>query len=85
MFYATFPALIFVSLATTPIEDSVDGPLVAAFSRSSPSPASSPPLLMAVTGRIAVLSAAAVFANTGYLGVPLMDLAYGTQGLVPSP
>ena len=89
VFYATFPALIFVSLATTPIEDSVDGPLVAAFSGGFLGTFTLAFVTVALltggrTGRIAVLSAAAVFANTGYLGVPLMDLAYGTQGLVPS-
>ncbi len=89
VFYATFPALIFISLATTPIEDSVDGPLVAAFSAGFLGTFSIAFVSVALltggrTGRLAVLSAAAVFANTGYLGVPLMDLAYGERGLVPS-
>ena len=86
-FYATFPALIFVSLATTPIEDSVDGPLVAAFSGGFLGTFTLAFVTVALltggrTGRIAVRGGG--LRQHRYLGVPLMDLAYGTQGLVPS-
>ena len=88
VYFVALPALFFISLARTPIVEVFYWPMLFAFGGG-----------MAVTFLIALLIAwlafpgsfgskgmsgiAAIFSNTGYMGLPLLLLLYGDDGLLP--
>jgi hypothetical protein len=88
VFYVALPALFFGSMAQVEIGEVFYWPFIAAFGGG-----------MAGTFGLALLVAAfvfpnrlavhtlhamtAVFSNTGYMGVPLLLIAYGDAGLIP--
>jgi malonate transporter len=88
VFYFALPAFIFNLLATSPLADVVNGPIVAAYLGTG--------LVVfavaAVLGRIifkvrrseaALQGAAAVLGNTGYMGIPLVAAAFGDRAAIP--
>ena len=88
VFYVAFPAMIFLSMAQAPVDESLNLPLFAAFFGGVVGVA------VIVFGRAALRNRAkpaedvvralnAAFANTGYVGVPLLAIAYGEAGLRP--
>ena len=88
VFYIAFPAMIFLSMAQAPVNESLNAPLFAAFLGGVAGVA----LIIFVTAAIrraarpaddVVRALNAAFANTGYIGVPLLAIAYGEAGLRP--
>ena len=88
VYFVALPALFFISLARAPISEVFYWPMLIAFGGG-----------MAITFALAVLVAhfafpgsfgakgmsgiAAIFSNTGYMGLPLLLLIYGDAGLLP--
>lgn len=88
VFYVSLPSLFFISMARVPIEEAFHIPFLLAFGGG-----------MLVTFALAVLVArlafpnrlaalglggfAATFANTGYMGIPLLQIAFGDAGTLP--
>ena len=93
VYYITFPAMIFLSMAEAPVAESLNPRLLAAFFGGVSGVAAVVWILAAVRalgGRPVrpaeevVRALNAMFANTGYLGVPLVAIAYGAEGLRPA-
>ena len=88
VYYAAMPALFFVSMSRVELGQAFNGPFLLAFGGG-----------MAVTFALAVTVArfvfpnrlgalglhglSATFANTGYMGIPLLLTAYGEAGMTP--
>jgi predicted permease len=89
VYYFALPALLFLSMARTPIAAILNGPYVAAVLGGELVVA----VLVAAVGRWAfpdrpagqaVAALAAIFANTGYMGIPLFLTAFGPDGTLPA-
>lgn len=88
VFYVSLPALTFISLARVPVAEVFDWPLIGAFGGSCL-------ILFAVGYAVARLvfpdtptaralhALCAMFSSTGYLGLPLVVMAYGDKALIP--
>ncbi len=88
VFYFALPAFIFNLTATSPLADIFKAPFMAAYL----SVGLVVFVLAAVIGRLlfgvklgeaAVLGAAAVLGNTGYMGLPLVSAAFGHKAAIP--
>ena len=88
VYYVALPALIFISMARVPVAEVLDWSFIGAFFGAQ--------LLtfafavavarIAFPGSFAELSLhgiASVFSNTGYMGLPLMLIAFGEAGALP--
>lgn len=89
VYYGAMPALFFVSMSSVPLAEAFDGPFLAAFGGG-----------MAITfltallvgrlvfpnrlGALGLQGVTAIFANTGYLGIPLLITAFGDTGKLPA-
>lgn len=89
VYYVAMPALFVVSMSRVSLAEAFNGPFLLAFGGG-----------MAITGGIAIGGAAwlfpnrlgalglhgltATFANTGYLGIPLLLTAFGEPGTLPA-
>jgi predicted permease len=88
VYFVALPALFFISMARVSIGEAFNGPFIAAFGGG-----------MAVTFGLSMLVArivfpnrlgalglhglSAVFSNTGYMGIPLLLIAYGEAAMLP--
>src|ERR671911_2777367 len=88
VFYFALPAFLFGLMSSSPIEDVVNGPFIGAYVTASLSVF----VLAALVGRrlfrigraeAAVQGLAAVLANTGYMGIPLISAVFGREAAVP--
>ncbi len=88
VFYFALPAFIFNLTATSPLADIFKAPFMAAYLSAGLVVFA----LAAILGRLlfrvklgesAVLGAAAVLGNTGYMGLPLMAAAFGREAAIP--
>jgi hypothetical protein len=88
VFYFALPALLFDLMSTSPLAKVVNGPFIGAYVTASLAVFA----VAALTGRAlfsigrgeaAVQGLAAVLANTGYMGIPLISSAFGTEAAVP--
>lgn len=89
VYYVALPALFFGSMARTPLADILYWDFIAAFGGGLL-------LLFAAAVLIARLvfrgslelnamhGFSAIFSNTGYMGVPLLQLAFGAEGVLPA-
>ncbi|MEZ5667815.1 MAG: AEC family transporter [Alphaproteobacteria bacterium] len=89
VFYVALPALFFLSTAGAPLEQVLVWPYIATFLGGI---AVSAALAVAV-GRFAfpigrreqvLHGMAAIFSNTGYMGIPLLTQLYGEPGILPA-
>ncbi len=88
VFYVALPALFFVSMAGVPVSEALNLPFIAAYFGGVLAVFA---LAMAVatflfpnrTGALSLHALSAVFANTGYMGIPLLQVAFGTAGQMP--
>src|SRR5690554_1278480 len=89
VYYAALPALFFGSLADTPLMSILHWDFIAVYGLGLllvllPSAL----LVRAVSGSRLEISAlhsmSAIFSNTSYMGVPLLLLAFGPEGLLPA-
>jgi malonate transporter len=88
VFYFALPAFLFGLMSSSPIGDVVNGPFIGAYVTASLSVF----VLAALVGRrlfaigraeAAVQGLAAVLANTGYMGIPLISAVFGREAAVP--
>lgn len=87
VYWAAFPALIFLSVSRVPIERSLDGPLLAGYGGGALAAFAVCFIAGAVftrqtVGELVVRGQTVTFANTGYMGVPLLLTAFGEPGLL---
>jgi malonate transporter and related proteins len=88
VFYFALPAFLFGLMSSSPIGEVVNGPFIGAYVTASLAVFA----LAALAGRAlfgigraeaAVQGLAAVLANTGYMGIPLISAVFGTAAAVP--
>ena len=88
VFYFALPAFLFGLMSSSPIGEVVNGPFMGAYVSASLSVFA----LAALAGRrlfgigraeAAVQGLAAVLANTGYMGIPLISAVFGREAAVP--
>lgn len=89
VYYAALPALFLVSMAKAPIADIFNWHFIGAFFGAQVAT-----FVIAVAvgkflfpGRLAVMTLhglSAMFSNTGYMGIPLLILAFGEEGILPA-
>lgn len=89
VYYAALPALFLVSMAKAPVEDIFNWNFIGAFFGAQIAT-----FAIAVTigkmlfpGRLAQMTLhgmSAMFSNTGYMGIPLLILAFGDEGILPA-
>jgi malonate transporter and related proteins len=88
VFYFALPAFLFGLMSSSPIGEVVNGPFIGAYVTASLSVFA----LAALVGRrlfrlgraeAAVQGLAAVLANTGYMGIPLISAVFGREAAVP--
>lgn len=88
VYYVALPALFFISMARTPIEDVFNWPFIAAFTGGILGTAGLSLLVGALIfsydlRAYTLQTMSAIFANVGYMGVPLLILAFGDDGKLP--
>jgi malonate transporter len=88
VFFFALPAFLFGLMSSSPIGEVVNGPFIGAYVTASLSVF----ILAALVGRrlfrigraeAAVQGLAAVLANTGYMGIPLISAVFGKEAAVP--
>ncbi|MBA3492297.1 MAG: AEC family transporter, partial [Rubrobacteraceae bacterium] len=88
VFYFALPAFLFGLMSSSPIGEVVNGPFIGAYVTASLAVFT----LAALVGRwlfgigraeAAVQGLAAVLANTGYMGIPLISAVFGGEAAVP--
>ncbi len=88
VFYFALPAFLFGLMSSSPIGEVVNGPFIGAYVTASLAVFG----LAALAGHrlfrigraeAAVQGLAAVLANTGYMGIPLISAVFGTKAAVP--
>jgi predicted permease len=88
VFYFALPAFLFGLMSSSPLGEVVNGPFIAAYVTASLALFT----LAALVGRwlfevgraeAAVQGLAAVLANTGYMGIPLVSAVFGREAAVP--
>lgn len=89
VYWIAFPALIFRAMATAPLSATFDLPFLAAYSAGVFGTFALSYLvgLLVFRARPAALALQAmcvIFANTGYMGVPLLPTAFGEAALLPA-
>ncbi|EDP65372.1 Auxin Efflux Carrier [alpha proteobacterium BAL199] len=89
VYWIAFPALIFRAMATAPLSTTFDLPFLAAYSAGVFGAFAISYIvgLLVFRARPAALAFQAmcvVFANTGYMGVPLLPVAFGDEALLPA-
>ncbi|MGF1627358.1 MAG: AEC family transporter [Alphaproteobacteria bacterium] len=89
VYYVALPALFFVSTASAPLATVFNGPLIAAFmgglALSAALAVGIGTPLFRLGGRERVLHGmAAIFSNTGYMGIPLLTALFGAPGILPA-
>lgn len=89
VYWLAFPALIFLSLSQVPLDRALDWPLHAAYTGGVFGTFALAICVGALVfgHRPAVLviqGLAAAFANTAYMGVPLLNAAFGDEGALPA-
>ncbi len=89
VYWVSFPALIFKAMATAPVSDIFDLPFLAAYSGGVFGVFALSYIVGLVVFRsrpaaLALQAMCAIFANTGYMGVPLLPVAFGPDALLPA-
>ena len=88
VFYFALPAFLFGLMSSSPIGEVVNGPFIGAYVTASLAVFALAALaghrLFQITrAEAAVQGLAAVLANTGYMGIPLISAVFGTEAAVP--
>jgi hypothetical protein len=89
VYYVALPVFFFLSIARVPVDQVLDWPFLAAYGGGALIVA----VLAGIIGRLffhlrlgegSLHAMSAIFANTGYMGIPLLFVAYGEAGLLPA-
>jgi malonate transporter and related proteins len=89
VYFVALPALFFISLARVPLSEVFNLSFLGAYGGGA---AATFVLAVAVTkfafpnriGALGLAGLSAIFANTGYMGIPLLMLAFGEAGMLPA-
>ena len=89
VYYVSLPGLFFISLSRVPVEDAIDLPFLAAFGGGILGVFGLSMIIATFVfpnrlGALGLHSMSAIFANTGYMGVPLLLIAYGDAARLPA-
>lgn len=89
VFYIALPALIFGSMARTELAVVFNWPFIAAFMGGTMATFALAALVAGFAfpnrlGGYTLNGLSAVFSNTGYMGIPLLQIAFGDAGLLPA-
>lgn len=89
VYWIAFPPLIFRAMATSPLAATFDMPFLAAYSAGvfgtfTISYVVGLVVFRARPAALAFQAMCVVFANTGYMGVPLLPVAFGEAALLPA-
>lgn len=89
VYYVALPALFFISMARTPLDEALNLPYIAVVLGGQLATFGFAILVATFIfpSRLGVLgqhSLASVFSNTGYMGIPLLITAFGDQGALPA-
>lgn len=89
VYWVAFPVLIFKAMATAPVAAIFDLPFLAAYSGGvfgvfALSYIVGLALFKARPAALSLQAMCAIFANTGYMGVPLLPVAFGQPALLPA-
>jgi predicted permease len=89
VYFIALPALFFVSMARVSLEEVFNLPFLGAYGGGAAAT-----FLIAVAvakfafpnrlGALGLAGLSAIFSNTGYMGIPLLMLAYGEAGMLPA-
>ena len=89
VYYVALPALFFISMARVPLSDILNWPFLFAYGGGALLAA----LLAVFAGRLwfknrvaeqGLHGLAAIFSNTGYMGIPLLITAFGPEAALPA-
>lgn len=88
VFYFALPAFLFLLMSSSPIDQVLNGPFIAAYVCASLAVfglavAGGRLLFDLGRGEVTVLGLAAVLANTGYMGIPLASAVFGREAALP--
>ena len=88
VFYVALPALFFISMARVDLSDPNLGPFLTAVGGGMAATfvlaiVIARSLLKYGLGEVTMHGLSGVFANTGYMGIPLLLTAYGSESLLP--
>ncbi len=88
VYYIALPALFFVSMARVPVGDVLNGPFLIAFGGGMLATFGLAVLVATFvfpnrTGALGLHGMSAIFSNTGYMGIPLLIIAFGEAGKLP--
>ena len=88
VFYIALPAFLFGLMSSSPLGEVVNGPFIGAYVTASLAVFTLAALLGSRLFQIgrseaAVQGLAAVLANTGYMGIPLISAVFGREGALP--
>lgn len=89
VYYMALPALFFVSMARVPVEEVLHWPFLIAFGGGMLATFGIAMLVATFafpnrTGALSLHGMSAVFSNTGYMGIPLLVIAFGEVGKLPA-
>lgn len=89
VYYVSLPALFLGSMARVPVHEVLNGPYLAAVLGGQLA-VFGVALIIATfmfpgrIGEVGLHATAAIFANTGYMGIPLLQTAFGDAGTLPA-
>ena len=89
VYYVALPALFFIAMARVPADQVLNGPFLLAYGGGVAIVATLAVLAARFLfklslGELSLHSMSAIFANTGYMGIPLLFVAYGDAGRLPA-
>lgn len=89
VYFVALPALFFISMARVGVEDAFDAPFLAAFGGGMLGTFGIAVVVAAFVfpnrlGALGLHGLSAVFSNTGYMGIPLLAVAFGDAGTLPA-
>ncbi|MEX2409246.1 MAG: AEC family transporter [Rhodovibrionaceae bacterium] len=89
VYYIALPALFFVSMARVPVAEVLHGPFLIAFGGGMLATFGIAMLVATFvfpnrTGALSLHGMSAIFSNTGYMGIPLLVIAFGEVGKLPA-
>lgn len=88
VYYVTLPALFFMSMARVPVSEAINLPFLAVYGGGLLAIFVLSMLIAAVVfpnrlGALGLHGMSAIFANTGYMGIPLLAIAYQEAARLP--
>lgn len=89
VYFVALPALFFVSMARVSLDEVFNLPFLGAYGGGAAATFAVAVLVARIAfpnrlGALGLAGLSAIFANTGYMGIPLLMLAFGEAGMLPA-